>query len=78
MSKQYTLASERADAPTGCAYVAPTFWNKWFRWDGSRASGCYQLGRAGQGRKPHRPADFFRWRMAPGRWMDIGQLRPRN
>ena len=28
MSKQYTLASERADAPTGCAYVAPTFWNK--------------------------------------------------
>lgn len=32
MSKQYTLASERADAPTGCAYVAPTFWNKWFRW----------------------------------------------
>ena len=21
MSKQYTLASERADAPTGCAYV---------------------------------------------------------
>ena len=23
---------------------APTFWNKWFRWDGSRASGCYQLG----------------------------------
>ena len=44
MSKQYPLASERADAPTGCAYVAPTFWNKWFRWDGSRASGCYQLG----------------------------------
>ncbi|MFR1909975.1 MAG: hypothetical protein ACLUVA_00935 [Faecalibacterium sp.] len=44
MSKPYTLASERADAPTGCAYVAPTFWNKWFRWDGSRASGCYQLG----------------------------------
>lgn len=76
MSKQYTLASERADAPTGCAYVAPTFWNKWFRWDGSRASGYYQLGRAGQGRKSHRPADFCRWRMAPGRWMDIGQLRP--
>lgn len=44
MSKQYTLASERADAPTGCTYVAPTFWYKWFRWDGSRASGCYQLG----------------------------------
>ena len=44
MSKPYTLASERADAPSGCAYVAPTFWNKWFRWDGSRASGCYQLG----------------------------------
>ena len=44
MSKPYTPASKRADAPTGCAYVAPTFWNKWFRWDGSRASGCYQLG----------------------------------
>lgn len=44
MNEPYTLASERADAPTGCAYVAPTFWNKWFRWDGSRASGCYQLG----------------------------------
>lgn len=35
-------------------------------------------GRAGQGRKPHRPAGFCRWRMAPGHWMDIGQLRPRN
>lgn len=33
MSKPYTPASKRADAPTGCAYVAPTFWNKWFRWD---------------------------------------------
>ena len=37
-------ARERAQAPIGCAYVAPLFWNKWFRWDGSRASGCYQLG----------------------------------
>ena len=36
-------ARERAQAPIGCAYVAPLFWNKWFRWDGSRASGCYQL-----------------------------------
>lgn len=44
MNKPYTLASERAAAPTGCAYVAPTFWNKWFRWDGSRTSGHYQLG----------------------------------
>ena len=44
MTKPYTLASERANAPTGCAYVAPLFWNYWFRWDGSRASGCYQLG----------------------------------
>ena len=77
MSKQYTLASERADAPTGCAYVAPTFWNKWFRWDGSRASGCYQLG--GQVKDETTPAcRFCRWRMAPGHWMDIGQLRPRN
>lgn len=77
MSKQYTLASERADAPTGCAYVAPTFWNKWFRWDGAGHPAATSWA-AGQGRKPHRPADFFRWRMAPGRWMDIGQLRPRN
>lgn len=37
-------ARERAQAPIGCAYVAPLFWNKWFRWDGSRASGHYQLG----------------------------------
>lgn len=44
MNKSYTLASERAEAPTGCAYVAPLFWNKWFRWDGSRESGHYQLG----------------------------------
>lgn len=44
MNKPYTLASERANAPTGCAYVAPLFWNYWFRWKGSRASGCYQLG----------------------------------
>lgn len=33
MNEPYTLASKRADAPTGCAYVAPLFWNKWFRWD---------------------------------------------
>ena len=52
MSKPYTLASERADAPTGCAYVAPTFWNKWFRWDGSRASGCYQLRMVPVGKLP--------------------------
>ena len=44
MNKPYTLASERAEAPTGCAYIAPLFWNFWFRWDGSRASGNYQLG----------------------------------
>lgn len=44
MSKPYTLASERAAVPTGCAYIAPLFWNKWFRWGGSQASGCYQLG----------------------------------
>ena len=44
MNKPYTLASERAAAPTGCAYLAPTFWNKWLRWDGSRTSGHYQLG----------------------------------
>lgn len=44
MNRTYTLAPERAAAPTGCAYLAPTFWNKWFRWDGSRTSGHYQLG----------------------------------
>ena len=42
--KPYTLASERAAAPTGCAYIAPLFWNYWFRWDDSLESGCYQLG----------------------------------
>lgn len=44
MNRTYTLAPERAAAPTGCAYLAPTFWNKWFRWDGSQTSGHYQLG----------------------------------
>ena len=44
MNKPYTLASERAAAPTGCAYVAPTFWIHWFRLDGCQVSGCYQLG----------------------------------
>lgn len=33
MTKPYTLASERADAPTGCAYVAPLLTNAWFRWE---------------------------------------------
>ena len=44
MTKPYTLASERADAPIGCAYVAPLEWGHWFRWDECRASGCYQFG----------------------------------
>ena len=44
MNRTYILAPERAAAPTGCAYLAPTFWNKWFRWDGSRTSGHYQMG----------------------------------
>lgn len=37
-------ARERAHAPIGLPYIAPLFWNKWFRWDGSPASGHYQLG----------------------------------
>lgn len=44
MNKPYTLASERADAPVGCAYVAPLFWTKWFRWDNCRNSGQYLTG----------------------------------
>ena len=32
--KPYTLASERAAAPTGCAYIAPLFWNKWYQLGG--------------------------------------------
>ena len=38
-------ARERAQAPIGLPYIAPLFWNKWFRWDGSPASGHYQLAR---------------------------------
>ena len=30
--KSYTLASERAAAPTGCAYIAPSLVDLWFRW----------------------------------------------
>ena len=37
-------ARERAQAPIGLPYIAPLFWNNWFRWDGSPASGHYQLG----------------------------------
>ena len=73
MSKQYTLASERADAPTGTdvlEQVVPLGWKPGIR--------LLPAGRASQGRNPHRPAGFCRWRMAPGHWMDIGQLRPRN
>ena len=36
MSKPYTLASERADAPNGCAYVAPLLTCAWFRWEFNR------------------------------------------
>ena len=39
MSKPYTLASERADAPNGCAYVAPLLTCAWFRWENCRDSG---------------------------------------
>lgn len=44
MNKPYTLASERADAPVGCAYVAPLLTNAWFRWDNCRDSGQYLTG----------------------------------
>ena len=41
MSKPYTLASERAAAPTGCAYIAPLLTCAWFRWESCRDSGQY-------------------------------------
>lgn len=44
MSKPYTLASKRADAPTGCAYVAPLLTCAWFRWENCRDSGQYLTG----------------------------------
>lgn len=44
MSKPYTLASERADAPNGCAYVAPLLTCAWFRWENCRDSGQYLTG----------------------------------
>lgn len=78
MSKQYTLGIRagrrthrmRIRGTDVLEQVVPLGWKPGIR--------LLPAGRAGQGRKPHRPADFFRWRMAPGRWMDIGQLRPRN
>ena len=76
MSKPYTLASKRADAPTGCAYVAPNVLEQVVPLGWKPGIRLLPAGRAGQGRKPHRPAGFCRWRMAPGHWMDIGQLRP--
>ena len=44
MSKPYTLASERAAAPTGCAYIAPLLTCAWFRWESCRDSGQYLTG----------------------------------
>lgn len=44
MKSAFITANDRAQAPIGCAYVAPMFWNKWFRWNGSRTSGHYKLG----------------------------------
>ena len=44
MTKPYTLASERAEAPIGCAYVAPLLTNAWFRWENCRNSGQYLTG----------------------------------
>lgn len=44
MNKPYTLAAERTDAPTGCAYVAPLLTNAWFRWENCRNSGQYMTG----------------------------------
>ena len=45
MNRTYILAPERAAAPTSeVAYIAPMLTYMWFRWDGSRTSGHYQLG----------------------------------
>ena len=44
MKSTYATANDRAQAPIGCAYMAPMLWNKWFRWNGSLTSGHYQLG----------------------------------
>ena len=42
--KPYTLASERAAAPTGCAYIAPSLVDLWFRWGKVRPSGLLMTG----------------------------------
>ena len=59
-------ARERAQTPIGCAYIAPLFWNYWFRWEGSPESGCYQLG--GQVRdEKHTDLQIF----ADGEWHPV-------
>ncbi len=45
-------ARERAQAPIGCAYVAPLLTNAWFRWDNCRDSGQYMTGADVADRKP--------------------------
>lgn len=42
--KPYTLASERAAAPTGCPYIAPSLVDLWFRWGKVRPSGLLMTG----------------------------------
>ncbi len=44
MTKPYTLASERAQAPIGLPYIAPLMARAWFRCDITARSGVYKLG----------------------------------
>ena len=64
--KPYTLASERAAAPTGCAYIAPLLSYAWFRWENCRAAGVYVTGAEVVSAKPTNVQVF-----ADGEWNPV-------
>ena len=68
MNKPYTLASERAAAPTSeAAYIAPMLTYMWFRWDGIRDSGYNRTGAEAAAESGSKPVQVF----ADGEWHPV-------
>lgn len=67
MNKPYTLASERAAAPTGCDYIAPILISMWYRWDGIRDSGYNRTGAEVAAEAGTKPVQVF----ANGEWHPV-------
>lgn len=67
MNRTYTLAPERAAAPTGCAYIAPALACMWYRWEGVRESGCNRTGAEAVAEAGTKPVQVF----ADGAWHPV-------